>query len=70
MNSSKKQRGLGTSFIVILVLLGIAVWIGSMRHTETGYNWSNFSKDLSEGKITSAVIAPNAEVPTGVVTFI
>ncbi|MCR4691664.1 MAG: ATP-dependent zinc metalloprotease FtsH [Lachnospiraceae bacterium] len=69
MNTNKKQRGLGGSFILILILLGIAIWIGTMRHSETGYNWSDFERDLKEESIQNAVIAPNAEVPTGVVTF-
>ncbi|MCR5283338.1 MAG: ATP-dependent zinc metalloprotease FtsH [Lachnospiraceae bacterium] len=69
MNTPKKQRSLAPSFIIILILLAAALWISSMRHNETGYNWSDFSGDLKEDNINSAVIAPNAEVPTGVITF-
>ncbi|MCR5417891.1 MAG: ATP-dependent zinc metalloprotease FtsH [Lachnospiraceae bacterium] len=65
MNSSKKQRGLGTSFIVILILLCVAIWISSMRNTETGYDWDDFRADLSEDKVATVTIEPNAEVPTG-----
>ena len=65
MNQTRRQRGLGTSFIIILILLAAAIWISSLRTTETGYNWRDFSKDLNNGNITRATIEPNTEVPTG-----
>jgi len=65
MNSTKRQRGLGTSFIIILILLAAAIWISSLRTTETGYNWNDFTRDLKKENITRATIEPNTEVPTG-----
>ena len=69
MNNTGRQRSLGSSFILILILLGIAIWISSIRNTDTGYNWSDFKRDLEKGIIRSARIDPNSEVPTGTVTF-
>ena len=69
MDNSNKHRGLGTSFILILILLGAAVWISSLRSSETGYNWKDFKRDLKEEKISRAVVDPNSEVPTGTVIF-
>lgn len=66
---NNKQKGLGGSFILILVLLGITIWISTMRSTETGYNWDDFMYDYEAGNIESAKISPNAEVPTGTVLF-
>ena len=67
MKQTKGRRGLGTSFIVILLLLAAAIWISSLKTTETGYNWKDFTRDLSSGNITGATIEPNTEVPTGTV---
>ncbi len=67
MDENNKSRGVGGYFIIILILLGIAIWISTVRNTETGYNWSDFTKDYEAGNITSATISPNPEVPTGTV---
>lgn len=67
MNESNRKRGLGGYFIFILVLLGFAIWIGTLRSNETGYNWNDFMADFEEANIVSARIVPNSEVPTGTV---
>ncbi len=67
MNENNKKRGLGGYFIFILVLLGFAIWIGTLRSNVTGYNWNNFMEDFEAKNIVSASIAPNSEVPTGTV---
>lgn len=67
MNESNRKRGLGGYFIFILVLLGFAIWIGTLRSNETGYNWNDFMGDFEEANIVSARIVPNSEVPTGTV---
>ncbi len=65
MNDGNKSRGLGGYFIVILILLGISIWIGTLRSNETGYNWNNFMADFEAANIVKVTIAPNSEVPTG-----
>jgi len=67
MENNKKSKGLGGYFIFILILLGIAVWIGTLRSNETGYNWNDFMKDFEAANIVSVTIVPNSEVPTGTV---
>ena len=67
MNENNRRRGLGGYFIFILVLLGFAIWIGTLRSNVTGYNWNNFMEDFEAKNIVSASIAPNSEVPTGTV---
>ena len=62
---NNKSKGLGGSFIIILILLGLAIWISSLRSSETGYNWNNFMQDYETGSIEAVKISPNAEVPTG-----
>ena len=62
---TNKSKGLGGSFIIILILLGAAIWISSLRSSETGYNWNDFMQDYESGNIETAKISPNAEVPTG-----
>ena len=70
MNNTKGPRGLGTSFILILILLGAAIWISSLRSSETGYDWKNFQSDLEKGSIVRATVDPNSEVPTGKIIFV
>ena len=67
MNDNNKSKGLGGYFIFILVLLGIAIWIGTLRSNETGYNWNDFMTDYEQANIVSVRIVPNSEVPTGTV---
>ncbi len=67
MNDNNKSRGLGGYFVFILVLLGIAIWIGTLRNTDTGYNWNDFMADFEAANIVSVRIVPNSEVPTGTI---
>ena len=67
--NGNRTRGMGGSFILILLLLGLVMWISGMRSSETGYNWNDFMADYEADQISSAVIKPNAEVPTGSVIF-
>ena len=69
MLNENRSRGMGGSLILILLLLGLVIWISSVRSSETGYNWNDFMADYEADQISSAVIKPNAEVPTGSVTF-
>ncbi len=67
MNENNRRKGLGGYFIFILVLLGFAIWIGTLRSNVTGYNWNDFMADYKAKNIVSASISPNSEVPTGTV---
>ncbi len=67
MNNENKSKGVGGYFIFILILLGIAIWIGTLRTNETGYNWNDFITDYEQANIVSVTIVPNSEVPTGTV---
>ena len=67
MDENNKSKGVGGYFLVILILLGIAIWISTVRNSETGYNWNDLMKDFEEANIVSVTIAPNSEVPTGTV---
>ncbi|MBQ8527408.1 MAG: ATP-dependent zinc metalloprotease FtsH [Lachnospiraceae bacterium] len=67
MNDNNKSKGIGGYFIVILILLGIAIWIGTLRSNETGYNWNDFMTDFEASNIVAVTIVPNSEVPTGTV---
>ena len=67
MNNENKSKGVGGYFIFILLLLGIAIWIGTLKSNETGYNWNDFMTDFEQANITSVTIVPNSEVPTGTV---
>lgn len=62
---NKKPKGMNGSFILILLLLGATIWISTLKVSETGYNWNQFMTDYDSGKIESARIEPNTEVPTG-----
>ena len=66
-DNNNRSKGLGGYFIFILILLGIAIWIGTLRSNDTGYNWNDFMTDFEQANIVSVTIAPNSEVPTGTV---
>lgn len=64
---TNRPKGMGGSFIIVLILLAIAVFISTFKNTETGYNWDDFMRDYHASSIESAKIEPNVEVPTGTV---
>lgn len=66
---NNKSRGVGICFVIIMLLLAAAVWVSMSRNAGTSYTWSQFEKDYEEGRIVSARISPNKEVPTGQVKF-
>jgi len=64
---SKRTKGIGGYFILIVGLLILTIWINSLNTDDSTYNRANLLKDLSAGNVTEAVIQPNKEVPTGAV---
>ncbi|MEG1846889.1 MAG: ATP-dependent zinc metalloprotease FtsH [Lachnospiraceae bacterium] len=62
---NKSGKGLNMYFIVILGLLLLTMWISSLKGKDNTYTYTEFKQELDAGEITSAVIQPNKETPTG-----
>jgi len=56
-------------YVLVLAIIGIAMYISSIMTSSTGsqYNVEDFKQDVKAGKVTSVEITPNEETPTGVV---
>lgn len=70
MTKSSRPKGLGGTFVLILILLGLTIWISSMKSKETGYNWNQFIRDYEADQIETAICTPNSQVPTATITFL
>ena len=65
----KQTRGWGAYIAVVLVLVLLFMYLPNvMNHTEEVSN-QEFRENLEQGKIVSATIEQNKEVPTGSVVF-
>ena len=65
---TRSNRGFNWYFLIMLGVLLVMIWYTSMSSTDKGYTKGALVKDLEAGNIISAVIQPNAETPTGVVS--
>ncbi len=65
---TKTNRGFNWYFLIMLGILLVMIWYTSMGSNDNVYTKGALEKDLAEGMIVSAVIQPNAETPTGVVS--
>ena len=65
---TKTNRGFNWYFLIMVGILLVMIWYTSMGSNENVYTKGALEKDLAEGMIVSAVIQPNAETPTGVVS--
>ena len=65
---TKSNRGFNLYFLIMLGILLVMIWYTSMSSTDKGYTKGALAKDLEAGNIVTAVIQPNAETPTGVVS--
>ena len=63
----KTGRGVGSTLIIILLLLMATVWIATLNNKQQGYRWDEFEAEYEAGNIVEALIQPNKETPTGVV---
>ena len=63
----QKNSGIGFYFVMLAVVLAVFIWLyrGGFQ-PETG-SWQDLETTVESGKIVSAVITPNKEVPTGAV---
>jgi len=65
---TKTNRGFNWYFLIMLGILLVMIWYTSMGSNDNVYTKGALEKDLAAGNIVSAVIQPNAETPTGVVS--
>ena len=65
MNS--KRKSVFPSMLMVLILLGVIIWIGTWSNKKQNYSYAEFMKDYNAGNVQEASIEPNKEVPTGVV---
>jgi len=64
---NKNNRGLNLYFLVILILLGLTYFIGTLKEQPEVYTKAQMEADLQAGKLVYAEIYPNKETPTGAV---
>ena len=62
---SKNNRSFYLYFIVIIGLLLITVWIGTIRVQGSSYTKGEFEAQLKNGNVAMVNICPNKETPTG-----
>ena len=62
---SKNSRSFYLYFVVIIGLLLITVWIGTIRVQGSSYTRGEFEAQLKNGNVAMANICPNKETPTG-----
>ena len=58
-------RGLSIYFILILGLLLLASWIGTLKNVGNGYTRGQFESALKNNEVAIVTIQPNKETPTG-----
>ena len=66
---TKNSKGFNWYFLIMLGILLVMILYTSMSASDDAYTKGNLVKDLASGNVVSAVIQPNAETPTGVVSI-
>jgi len=66
---TKSNKGFNWYFLIMLGILLVMIWYTSMSSSDNVYTKGTLAKDLEAGNVVSAVIQPNAETPTGVVSI-
>ncbi len=61
----RSTRGLSIYFILILGLLLLASWIGTLKNVGNGYTRGQFENALKNNEVAIVTIQPNKETPTG-----
>ena len=62
---NKNNRNFYLYFVVIIMLLFLTVWIGTLRAQGSGYTRGELEAQLKDGNVAIANICPNRETPTG-----
>ena len=61
----RSTRGLSIYFILILGLLLLASWIGTLKNVGNSYTSGQFESALKNNEVAIVTIQPNKETPTG-----
>lgn len=62
---SKNNKSFYIYFLIIIGLLLITVWVGTLRIQNNGYTRGEFEEQLEKNEIAVVNICPNKDVPTG-----
>ena len=62
---TRNSKGFNFSFLLILGIMLCAMYINSFNNTEESYTQGALIRDLEAGKVSSVIIEPNRETPTG-----
>ncbi len=63
----KGAKGINLTFIIIMILVFVTIWVGTIRGTDDSYTKGEFEKQLADGLVVDVEIHPNEQVPTGTV---
>ena len=62
---SKNNKSFYVYFVIIIALLLITVWVGTLRVQNNGYTRGEFEEQLEKNEIAVVNICPTRDVPTG-----
>ncbi len=62
---SKNNKSFYMYFVIIISLLLLTVWVGTLRVQNNGYTRGEFEEQLEKNEIAVVNICPNKDVPTG-----
>ncbi len=65
----KTGKGVGSTLIIIALLLLVTIWIASLNNGQQSSRWDEFLTEYNKGNIVEVLIQPNKETPTGVVKY-
>ena len=65
----KTGKGVGSTLIIIALLLLVTIWIASLNNGQQSSRWDEFLTEYDKGNIVEVLIQPNKETPTGVVKY-
>lgn len=65
----KTGKGVGSTLIIIALLLLVTIWIASLNNNQQSSRWDEFLTEYNKGNIVEVLIQPNKETPTGVVKY-
>lgn len=66
---TKSSRNFNLYFLIILGVLLFMIWFTSIKSADNMYTKGALDKDLAAGNVTEAIIQPNAETPTGIISI-